>query len=78
MSGKLRETFVVNQIQNAKHQIYYSELADFKINDVTLEIGEKNKSKKQLKHSKNAFVLSDDILIGGEGKTPLYLLGLLS
>ena len=42
--GKIRETFVVNQVQNAEQPIFYSKVGDFKIGDYIFEIGGKNKT----------------------------------
>lgn len=75
--GKIRETFVVNQIQNSLIPIYYSNKGDFKIENYIVEIGGKNKNNKQIKDEKNAFILADNILTGTKNTIPLYLLGLL-
>ncbi len=75
--GKVRETFVVNQIQNQEIPIFYSQKGDFKIKDYLFEVGGKNKSTKQIRGEKNAFVLADDILVGSQSTIPLYLLGLM-
>jgi predicted AAA+ superfamily ATPase len=75
--GKIRETFVVNQVQNAEESIFYSKVGDFKIGDYIFEIGGKNKNKRQIKNEKNAFVLSDGIIIGSKDTIPLYLFGFL-
>lgn len=75
--GKIRETFVVNQIQNIGIPIFYSQKGDFKIGDNLFEIGGKGKNKKQIKEIKDAFILADDILIGSKNIIPLYLFGFL-
>lgn len=77
MKGKIRETFVVNQIQNIQVPIFYSNKGDFQVSNMIFEIGGKNKSKKQIFGEKNAFILADDIVIGSKGVIPLYLLGFL-
>lgn len=77
MKGKVRETFVLNHLQNAGKQVFYSEVGDFKVDDVTIEVGGKNKSAAQIKGVKNAYVFADDIIVGSGNKIPLYLLGLL-
>jgi len=41
------------------------------------EIGDKNKSFKQIKNIKNSFVVADDIEIGFQNKIPLWLFGFL-
>jgi hypothetical protein len=77
VKGKMRETFVVNQVQNAQIPIFYSSVGDFKIDEYLFEVGGKNKTTKQLKSHENSFVLADDILIGSKNIIPLYLLGFL-
>lgn len=75
--GKIRETFVVNQVQNAEISIFYSKKGDFKIGDSIFEIGGKGKNGKQIKGQSQAFILADDILIGSKNVIPLYLFGFL-
>ncbi len=77
IKGKLRETFVVNQVQNTNLPIFYSKAGDFKIGDWIFEVGGKSKNKKQIKEEKNAFLLADDILVGSKNTIPLYLFGFL-
>ena len=72
MKGKLRETFVVNQLQNAEKSIFYSKTSDFKIDDHIFEIGGKSKTQRQIKDVQDAFILSDDCLVGS---ILLYLFG---
>ncbi|MAZ77539.1 MAG: ATPase [Legionellaceae bacterium] len=76
--GKVRETFAINQLQNSGLSVFYSEHGDFKIDDNVFEIGGKNKTTKQIKDQKNAYIFADDILIGTKNKIPLFMLGLLS
>jgi predicted AAA+ superfamily ATPase len=75
--GKIRETFVINQIQNQKIPIFYSQKGDFKINDYIFEVGGKSKNTRQIRGEEKANLLADDILIGEQSTIPLYLLGLL-
>jgi len=77
MKGKVRETFVVNQVQNSEKSIFYSTVGDFKIDDFVFEVGGKNKGNKQIKNEKNALILSDDIIVGSKDTIPLYLFGFL-
>jgi uncharacterized protein len=76
---KIRETFALNNLQNAGYAIFYSEAGDFKINDFHFEVGGKNKNAKQLKAQKKAFIIADDRITGAaKNCIPLYLLGFLS
>jgi len=78
ITGKLRETFAMNSLQNAGHAVFYSEFGDFKVEDYYFEIGGKNKTTHQIKNQKNAYVLADNLITGPTKTTiPLYLLGLL-
>lgn len=76
-TGNLRETFFMNQLSN-NYIIQASKEADFFVeNKFTFEIGGKNKSKKQIKNTANAFVVKDDIEIGSNNIIPLWLFGFL-
>jgi predicted AAA+ superfamily ATPase len=75
--GKIRETFVINQLQNATIPVFYSEKGDFKVDQVILEVGGANKSSKQIKDVKDSYILADGILVGTDRQIPLYLLGFL-
>jgi predicted AAA+ superfamily ATPase len=75
--GNLRETFFLNQLSN-NYLINSSNEADFLVaNKFTFEIGGKNKSKKQIKNTANAYVVKDDIEIGSNNIIPLWLFGFL-
>jgi hypothetical protein len=75
--GKIRETFVVNQLQNADQQVYDSEQGDFMVNDILFEVDGKGKTLKQIKHHKKSYLLADDILSGSQRTIPLYWVGFL-
>lgn len=63
-SGTARETFFANQLSQ-KHRLNYHNKTDFLINDTyAFEIGGKDKSKKQIKNLKNAYVVADDVEYG--------------
>lgn len=75
--GVLRELFVVSNLQNANNHIFYAEEGDIICNGITLEIGGKGKTSKQIKDVKKSYLVKDDILIGGITTIPLYLFGFL-
>lgn len=75
--GKLRETFVINQLQNAEKPIFYSQTGDFKIEEHTFEVGGRNKNSRQIKNEPHSFLLSDDMIVGTKDTIPLYLFGFL-
>jgi predicted AAA+ superfamily ATPase len=73
--GTLREVFFASMLEN--YQIYAPKQGDFLINEYTFEVGGKNKTKKQIKDLKNAYLVVDDIEIGSGNKIPLWLFGFL-
>lgn len=75
--GKVRETFVINQLQNAHFTAYSTEVGDFRIDDYYLEIGGKNKTLQQVKNQTQGIVFADGIVTGTGKIIPLYLLGFL-
>ena len=77
-SGNIRETFALDQLQNAGLTITHPSKGDFLLNEeVLLEIGGKNKALTQVAHHENHFVFSDELEIGWGKQIPLYLLGFL-
>jgi predicted AAA+ superfamily ATPase len=81
--GALRETFFISQLTATNNKIAMGSNVDFVLNDDTLiEIGGRNKNKKQLqlestKNIKRKILVQDDISIGSNDTIPLYLFGLL-
>ncbi|MCX7115813.1 MAG: AAA family ATPase [Gammaproteobacteria bacterium] len=75
--GKARETFVLNQLQNAGIPTYFSPEGDFDCGGYLLEIGGKNKTTDSIRANKQGYVFADGILTGFGKKLPLYLLGFL-
>ncbi len=75
--GSLRETFFAN-ILSANHHLNTAPEADFLIDDsLTFEIGGKNKGRRQIKNTPNAFLALDDIETGHTNNIPLWLFGFL-
>lgn len=72
--GNIRETFFFNQMR-VKYDVFSSKESDFKIKDMTFEIGGKNKSQKQIACVENGFVVKDDIEIAYKNIIPLYFFG---
>jgi predicted AAA+ superfamily ATPase len=76
--GSLRESFLLNQLKNAKHDVSLPEKGDFLIDrNITLEVGGKSKGKKQLSGVDQAYIVADAIEIGIDQKIPLWLFGML-
>ena len=62
----------------AKRKINASKESDFLVSDkYTLEVGGKNKQKKQIESINNAFIVKDDIEIGSDNTIPIWLFGFL-
>jgi predicted AAA+ superfamily ATPase len=76
-TGTLRESFFMNQVGHL-HSLNYPKSADFKADDkYTFEIGGKNKTKKQIRGTENAFIAKDDIETGHANSIPLWIFGFL-
>ncbi|MCL2074331.1 MAG: AAA family ATPase [Marinilabiliaceae bacterium] len=73
--GNIRETFFFNQMR-VNNKVYRSEKGDFNINNITFEVGGKNKTQKQIKDMKNAYIVKDDIEYGYLNVLPLWAFGL--
>ena len=75
--GNVRETFFLNQLKTL-HTVHLSQQADFLVDrNVTVEIGGKNKSKKQVQGVENAIIAKDQIEIGVGNIVPVWLFGFL-
>jgi len=75
--GSVRETFFINQV-SALFEINYSGKGDFLIeNKYTVEVGGRNKTKKQISETENSFLVKDDIEHGFGNIIPLWLFGFL-
>lgn len=74
-TGNIRETFFFNQTR-VSHDVITSAVSDFQIDNMTFEVGEKNKKQKQIKDLENAFVVKDGIESGYLNVVPLWQFGL--
>lgn len=76
-SGNIRETFLANQLSYS-HNVAYSESGDFLIDGrYTIEVGGKNKTRKQIQHVPDAYIAADNLEYGYDRKIPLWLFGFL-
>jgi len=76
-SGNIRETFLFNQLKVA-HEVLYSAAGDFLVDGkYTIEVGGKNKTRKQIAGTEHAFIASDNIEYSSTNKIPLWLFGFL-
>jgi len=76
--GTLRETFFLNQLKNAGHQVNLAKRGDFIVDDsFVFEIGGKSKGIEQIKEAENAWLALDDIEYSFKKTIPLWLFGFL-
>lgn len=75
--GSVRESFILNQLINSGHKVFYPKQGDFFVDKYTIEVGGRQKANKQLTGVSHAFIASDDILAGAGNKIPLWLFGFL-
>lgn len=74
--GSVRESFFMNQVR-VKNNVSFSTTVDFIVSGkYNIEIGGKNKTKKQIVGLDNAFTVLDNIEIGYSNQIPLWLFGL--
>lgn len=75
--GTLRETFLLNQLK-FNHNISLPKVGDFLIDEkITIEVGGRGKSNKQIEGLENAYIASDELEIGSFNKIPLWLFGFM-
>lgn len=76
--GSRRESFLLNQLRNAKHQVSLPNHGDFLVNrKYTIKVVGKNKGNEQLKGIEEAYIAADNMEIGVGNKIPLWLFGFL-
>lgn len=74
--GNIRETFLFNQLL-VNHKVNYTDTGDFLIDDIyTIEVGGRNKTNRQIKGIKNAYIAADSMEVGYKNKIPLWMFGL--
>ncbi len=74
--GSVRQSFFLSQVL-VKNDVTYSNKVDFLVSDTyQIEIGGKNKTKRQIAELDNAFIVLDNIEVGYGNQLPLWLFGL--
>lgn len=77
-AGSLRETFFLNQLRNAGHNVSLPPAGDFVIDQKwTFEIGGPSKGDSQVKNMRNTFLALDSIETSYQNRIPLWLFGFL-
>lgn len=74
--GNVRETFFMNQMR-VVDDVMCSPVSDFQVNDMTFEIGGRNKGQKQIASVGKGYIVKDDIETGYANILPLWAFGLL-
>ncbi len=75
--GNIRETFLLNQLINSGASVHAPDAGDFITSDITIEVGGKSKTAKQVKHLEKYMLATDDIETGFGTKIPLWMFGFL-
>lgn len=76
--GAMRESFFLNQLVNAGHDVSLPAKSDFLVDSkYTFEVGGKGKEKSQITGRNESFIAADDIETGAWNKIPLWLFGFL-
>ena len=75
--GNIRETFLLNQLQNTGLEVFAPVEGDFLTSGILIEVGGKSKDAKQVKAADSYLVAADDIELGFGTKVPLWLFGFL-
>ena len=74
-AGTVRETFFFNQTR-VRHDVTSSAISDFEVEGMTVEVGGKSKSKRQIKEAERGIIAKDDIESGWGNVVPLWAFGL--
>lgn len=75
--GTLRETFLLNQLLNTGHHVSEPIKGDFLVDGITIEVGGKNKSSKQVHQAESYIIAADDMESGFGTKVPLWVFGFM-
>lgn len=77
-AGSLRETFLLNQLKCAGHQVMLPEKGDFLVDEKwIIEVGGPGKKLQQRSINKPIYLALDDLDVGYQNRIPLWLFGFL-
>jgi predicted AAA+ superfamily ATPase len=68
--GTIREIFALGSLEQAGYRVFYTDKGDFVCDEMTFEVGGKNKDLGQIKDVDRGFLLMDDVLVGGKRVIP--------
>ena len=74
--GTIRETMFLTWTKE-KHSVNSSKISDFEIDDITFEVGGKNKKGKQLKDAENGYIVKDNIEYAAGRNIPVWMFGFI-
>lgn len=76
--GCLRETFFLNQLRSAGHELVYPSAGDFLVDGTCLfEVGGRKKSFEQIRDVPNSYLAVDGLEAGYGHRIPLWMFGML-
>lgn len=75
--GTIRELMFIQMVMGSTKKIYFNKTGDYQIDDTIFEIGGPNKTRKQIKSIKNAFLVKDSLVATGKNEIPLIYFGFL-
>lgn len=75
--GNIRETFLLNQLMNTGAAVWAPVEGDFLTSGITIEVGGKSKTSRQVREAGPYMVAADDMETGFGSKVPLWLFGFL-
>ena len=74
--GTIRETMFLTWTKE-KHSVNSSKISDFEIDDITFEVGGKNKKGKQLKEAAKGYIVKDNIEYATCRTVPVWMFGFI-
>ena len=74
--GTIRETMFLTWTKE-KHSVNSSKISDFEIDDITFEVGGKNKKGKQLKEAAKGYIVKDNIEYATGRTVPVWMFGFI-
>lgn len=75
--GSIRELMFIQMLKGASKRVYFSKTGDYQVGDTLFEIGGPNKTRKQIKTAKNAYVVKDNLVATARHEIPLMYFGFL-
>ena len=74
--GTIRETMFLTWMKQT-HSVYSSKISDFEIDDITFEVGGRNKKGKQLREADKGYIVKDNIEYAVGKNVPIWMFGFI-